>query len=64
MFFVLFAKVHYMGLGDLHGEFLCLKFVLTKGPKNEDTFSDYIQGNRQSTYTAPEDSQGIALVAA
>jgi hypothetical protein len=52
-----------MGLGDLHGELLYLKFVSTKGPKNEDTFSDYIQGNRQSTYSAPEDSQSIALVA-
>jgi len=52
-----------VSLSDLWATALYPIFVQTQGPKNEDTFSDNIQRNRQSAYTAPEDSQGIALVA-
>jgi hypothetical protein len=36
---------------------------MTKGPNNEDDFSDNVTGNRQGSDQAPEDCKGIALVA-
>ena len=52
-----------MGLGDLICPGVYLKFVKTKGPKNEDSFPDNISRDGKGAHKAPENSQGITLVA-
>lgn len=52
-----------MGEGDLISLCGYLKFVVTRGSKNEGFISDNITRDRKGTHQAQEDCQGIALVA-